>query len=141
VAVTNISDQPIWLVGVLPGSDRLRYPRYIAQIDGPDGPMPSQSPEVLDYAPGLRVDHFVQLAPGESFDPQGEGFIPIQQLARLHPQKSGRYRIRLCFDSTATDPREWMGQTHTQHRSQVEKLIEQVPKVQVWSNQLEIDFD
>ena len=141
VEITNVSDQPVWLVGVLPGSERFRYPRYIAEIDGPGGPVSLPAPEALDYAPGLQVDDFVQLAPGESFDPQGERFIPIQQLAWFKPPKRGRYRFRVCFDSTSRDPREWVGHTHTRHRSQVEKLVVQVPKIQVWSNLLEIEFD
>jgi hypothetical protein len=141
VEINNVSDQPVWLVGVLPGSEGSRFPRYFAEINGPSGPVLLPAPEVLDYVPGLQVDHFVQLSPGESFDPQGEGFIPIQQLAWFKPPKRGRYRFRVCFDSTARDPREWVGHTHIQHRSQVEKLVVQVPKIQVWSNLLEIEFD
>jgi len=141
VEITNVSDQPVWVVGVLPGSEGFRYPRYVAEIDGPGGPVSLPSPEALDYGPGLQTDHFVQLAPGEGFDPQGERFIPIQQLAWFKPLEPGRYRFRLCFDSTAKDPREWLGQTHVRHRSQVERLVEQVPKVRVWSDPLVIEFD
>jgi hypothetical protein len=140
VEITNISDQPLWLVGVLPGSDGFRYPRYVAQIDGPSGPVSLLPPEALDYGPSLQVGHFVQLAPGEGFDPQGEGFIPVQGFLRFKPQEPGRYRFRLCFDGTSSAPREWLGHTHVRHRSQVEKLVGQVPKVWVWSNLLEIEF-
>jgi hypothetical protein len=140
VQVSNLSDEPIWLVGVLPGSDGLRYPQYVPEIEGPAGPIQVQSPEALDYVPGLRPEDFVLLAPGESFDPQGKGFIPIQPLAWFRPSEPGKYRFRVRFDSTALDPRDWMGNTHVPHVQKVEGLIKQVPKVQVWSNTLEIEF-
>lgn len=141
VRVSNLSDEPIWLVGVLPGSDGQRYPQYVPEIEGPAGPVQVQSPEALDYVPGLRLEDFVLLAPGDSFDPQGKGFIPIQRLAWFRPSEPGTYRFRLLFDSTGLDPRDWMGHTHVPHMHKVESLIKQVPKVQVWSNTLEIEFD
>jgi hypothetical protein len=140
VQVSNLSDEPIWLVGVLPGSDGRRYPQYVPEIQGPAGPVQVQSPEALDYVRGLRPEDFVLLAPGESFDPQGKGFIPIQPLAWFRPSEPGTYRFRLRFDSTGLDPRDWMGHTHVPQMHKVEGLIKQVPKVQVWSNTLEIEF-
>jgi hypothetical protein len=83
----------------------------------------------------------VQLAPGESFDPQhGKGFIPIQQLAWFKPAEPGTYRLRIRFDATEQDPRQWLGQTPVHDRSKVERLINQVPRVEVKSNTLEIEF-
>lgn len=141
VRVTNISDVPVWMVGVLPGSDGLRYPHYIAEIEGPSGPVQMGFPEALDYIPGLRSENFVQLAPGESFDPQGKGFIPIQQLAWFKPAEPGTYRVRLHFDATAQDPQQWMGHTAVRDRLEVESLIRKVPPVRVSSNTLEIKID
>ncbi len=141
VRITNVSDEPVWLVGVLPGSEGLRYPRYTAEIEGPSGPVVAPFPQDLDYFPGLQVDHFVQLAPGESFDPQrGKGFIPIQQLAWFKPAEPGTYRLRLHFDATAEDPREWLGHTYVRDQRRVELLLKRVPKVEAWSNTLEIKF-
>lgn len=142
VQITNVSDEPIWLVGVLPGSDGLRYPQYVTEIEGPSGPVETPFPEGLDYARGLRTDDFVKLAPGDSFDPQqGKGFIPIQQLAWFQPEERGKYRLRLRFDATEKDPREWMGHTYVRDQHQVEKLLDQVPRVEIESNTLEIEFD
>jgi hypothetical protein len=142
VEVTNVSDSPVWMVGVLPGSEGLRYPQYVAEIEGPSGPVRMQFPEGLDYARGLRPEDFVRLSPGESFDPQqGRGFIPIQHLAWFKPTEPGTYRLRLRFDATAKDPRQWMGQTSVRDQSELESLIKRVPRVKVWSNTLEIKFD
>jgi len=141
VRVTNVSDEPLWMVGVLPGSEGLRYPYYLAEIEGPAGPVLLQFPEDLDYVRALRPEDFVRLAPGESFDPQGRSFIPIQQLAWFRPSRPGRYRLRLCFDATTRDPRQWLGQTPVRSQRTVERLIRQVPPVRVWSNALEIEFD
>jgi hypothetical protein len=142
VLVTNVSDKPVWMVGVLPGSEGLRYPQYVAEVDGPSGPVELQFPEGLDYARGLRAEDFVRLAPGESFDPQeGKGFIPIQRLAWFKPAEPGKYRLRLRFDATAEDTRQWMGSTFVRDQRKVETLIQQVPQVEVWSNTLEIEFE
>lgn len=140
VWITNVSREPVWMVGVLPGSDGLRYPRYLIEIEAPTGPLQISLPEELDYARGLRAEDFVPLAPGEGFDPQGKGFIPIQKLAWFKPAEPGRYSLRLCFDATAEDPREWMGHTQVHDREKLEMLIRRVPAVKVWSETLEIEF-
>jgi len=142
VRITNVSDEALWMVGVLPGSDGLRYPRYTAEIEGPSGPMQQPFAEGLDYARGLQSEDFIRLRPSESFDPQqGKRFIPIQQLAWFQPSEPGRYRFRLQFDATADDPRQWLGQTPVRDRTRVERLIQQVPQVKVWSNILEIECE
>jgi hypothetical protein len=141
VRVTNTSAQPVWIVGVLPGSDGLRYPQYKAEIEGPSGPVDVRLPEGADYVPALRPNDFVRLNPGESFDPQqGQGFIPIQQLSRFKPTRPGKYRLRIRLDATARNPRQWMGHTAGSDQQLVESLIRQVPKVQVHSNTLEIEL-
>lgn len=141
VRITNVSDEPVWMVGVVPGSEGLRYPQYLAEIEGPSGPVQAQFPEALDYVRGLQPDDFVRLAPGESFDPQGKGFIPVQQLAWFKPTEPGKYRLRLHFDATARELKEWMGHTFVRDPGRVERLIRQVPRIEVWSNTLEIEFD
>jgi hypothetical protein len=140
--ITNVSDEPIYMVGVLPGSEGLRYPRYVAEIEGPSGRVKAEFPEAMDYVRGLREEDFVCLEPGESFDPQGKPeYIPVQKLAWFKPSGAGTYRLRVRFDATARDPREWMGHTFVRNRDHVEALIRQVPHVQATSNTLEIEFD
>jgi hypothetical protein len=142
VRITNVSDEPIWMVGVLPGSEGLRYPQYQVEIQGPSGPVRMRFPEGLDYARGLRPEDFVRLAPGESFDPQqGKGFVPIQKLAWFQPSEKGTYRMRLRLDATAEDVREWLGHTPVRDQRKVESLLRQVPHVSAESNTLEIVFD
>lgn len=141
VRVTNVSNRPVWMVGVLPGSEGLRYPQYVAEIEGPAGPEQTRFPEELDYVRELRVKDFVQLAPGQSFDPQGKGFVPIQQLAWFKPTLPGRYRLRLRFDASEQDLRLWMGHTRRSDQGMVERLIQQVPPIKIWSNTLEIEIE
>lgn len=141
VRLTNVSDEPVWIVGVLPGSEGLRYPQYMAEIEGPSGPVRTSFPEGLDYARGLQTEDFVRLNPGESFDPQrGKSFVPIQQLAWFKPTKPGKYRVRLHLDATAEDPRQWMGHTFVRDQKKVETMIKRVPHVKVESNTVEIQF-
>lgn len=141
VRVINVSDRPIWIVGVLPGSEGLRYPRYLVEIEGPSGPIAIQFPEDLDYGRGLQPEDFVRLAPGESFDPQrGRRFVPIQSLAWFKPSEPGKYRLRLRLDMTAQDPRLWLGHTFVRDRERVEQLLRLVPRIEVRSNPVEIEF-
>jgi len=140
VQITNISGEPVWMVGVVPGSDGLRYPQYVAEIEGPEGSEQTRLPEDLDYVRGLRAEDFVRLAPGQSFDPQGKDFIPIQQLAWFKPTKHGTYQFRLRFDATEPDPRQWMGHTRITDPRSIERMIQRVPPVRVWSNTLEIEY-
>lgn len=142
VRIVNVSDEPIWMIGVLPGSEGMRYPLYRAEIEGPSGPVRLRLPEALDYARGLRQEDFVRLEPGESFDPQqGQGFVPIQQLAWFKPKEPGVYRVRIVFDATADNPRDWLGQTPVRASRQVTRLIKRVPHARVWSNTVEIEFE
>ena len=140
VRITNISAGPVWVVGVVPGSEGLRYPQYIIEIEGPEGVEQIRLPEDLDYVRGLRAEDFVRLAPGQSFDPQGKDFIPIQQLAWFKPTQPGRYQFRLRFDATEPDPRQWMGHTPVSDPGSIERLIQRVPPVRVWSNTLAIEY-
>jgi hypothetical protein len=146
VQITNVSDRVIWMVGVVPGSEGLRFPLYLAEIEGPEGPERVRLPEDLDYVRDLRIEDFVRLASGQSFDPQGKGFVPIQQLAWFKPRGPkprgpGKYRLRLSFDATEPDPRRWMGHTRSPNRHRVEELIRRVPAVKVWSGTLEIEVE
>ncbi len=139
--VINVSDRPLWMVGVLPGSSGMRYPRYTVEIEGPSGPVDTRLPEASDYARGMRTEDFVRLAPGESFDPQqGRSFIPIQELAWFRPGEPGTYRLRVHLDASAKEPRQWLGHTFVRDRDKVETLIGQVPHVRVASNTLEIEL-
>jgi hypothetical protein len=141
VRITNTSDKTIWMVGVLPGSEGLRYPLYVAELEGPSGPVEVQFPEGLDYVRGLRPEDFVRLDPGESFDPQGKGFIPIQQFAWFKPAEPGCYRLQLRCDTTAEDPRYWLGHTFVRDRQRVETMLNRVPRFDLRSNTLELEFD
>jgi hypothetical protein len=142
VRVTNTSDEPVWMVGVLPGSEGMRYPRYEVEIEGPSGRAVPPFPEGMDYARGLQPADFKRLAPGESFDPQeGRQFIPIQQLAWFKPSRPGTYRFRVRLDTQEENPREWLGHTYVRDPDKVITMLRQVPKIQVESNILEIEFD
>ena len=142
VRVVNTSDEPVWMVGVLPGSEGMRYPRYEVEIEGPSGQAARPFPEGMDYARGLQPTDFKRLAPGESFDPQeGRQFIPIQQLAWFKPSQPGTYRFRVRLDTREENPREWLGHTYVRDQAKVMAMLQQVPKVEVESNTLEIEFD
>jgi hypothetical protein len=64
----------------------------------------------------------------------------VQQFAWFKPTQPGAYRFSLGFDATERDPRQWLGHTRIASQESIEKLIQLVPAVKVWSNTLEISY-
>ncbi|MCW3093361.1 MAG: hypothetical protein JWP81_4430 [Ferruginibacter sp.] len=72
IEVKNVSSKPVWITGVLDGSERgLRFPHYMPLIEGPVAN--KNAPEYPDAGTSpLRKKDFRLLSPEESFDPTNE---------------------------------------------------------------------
>ncbi|MDX0481416.1 hypothetical protein GOD90_20280 [Sinorhizobium medicae] len=144
IEVRNISQLPIWLVGVLDGSEAgARFPKWIPHISGPKGEL--SPPESPDFTSPLRAADFRRLAPGESFDPtlpvDGAAYFPIAAFERLSDE-AGDYSVTLELDTSASTPAAWMG-TLPDRRPQAEseagevvRRINEIPPMKVRSNTL-----
>lgn len=139
IAVTNISDHPQWIVGVLDGSEAgFRYPRYLPRISGPEPlPPPEGLPFCGNVAP-LRLQDFLSLKPGESFDPtvpnEGAAYLPLGMFAGFRPPVPGTYEFRLTLETESREDEEWLGISRYPGWEEVLARLARVPRVRVESD-------
>jgi hypothetical protein len=135
VSVRNAGAEPVWLAGVLDGSEEgVRYPVYRPRVlrDGEvvAEPGPPEDPLVGP----VRGDHLRRLEPGESFDPTGgRGLSTFNAFA---PPEPGAYVYELTL-STEAEPERFLGRFN-QDRAIVEPLA-RIPRLEVTaSTQVEV---
>ncbi|GAB2818031.1 hypothetical protein [Streptomyces daliensis] len=140
VTVRNTSRDVVWAAGVLDGSeDGVRYPRYLPSVlrDGRPvaGPPAPEDPLVGPLRPG----DFRRLAPGESFDPTGHGFLPLTTFTTYAPDLPGRYLYGLSLSTESDTPEDWLGRFgQGEERAAVLELVKRVPRLTVTSVPLEV---
>jgi hypothetical protein len=144
IEVQNLSHSPIWLVGVVDGSEAgVRFPKWVPHVSGPKGVLAAA--ESPDFTSPLRPVDFRRLAPGEHFDPTartgGAAYFPIAAFERI-TEAAGEYSVALQLDTDAPSPAAWMG-TLPDRRPQagaeadeIARRIREVPRLQVQSNML-----
>jgi hypothetical protein len=145
IEVRNLSDQSMWIVGVLDGSEEgIRYPYYLPQI-AMLGQVIAEPPLPEDPLVGpLRLGDFRLLAPGEAFDPTrshpGATFLPISTFSNFQPAVPGRYEYSLILSTKSQSPEQWLGRFgQDAELSGVLERIKQVPHLTVRSNVLEVE--
>lgn len=139
IEVRNVSDRPLYMVGVLDGSEvGFRYPHYLPQITAPQPLPPTEGlPECGNVAP-LRLKDFRLLQPGEGFDPT----VPLDDIAYLslitfktfRPPFPGRYEFRLTLSTESERDEQWLGIIEYPGKEQVLSRLAQVPRVRIESN-------
>jgi hypothetical protein len=145
IEVRNLSHQIIWIIGVLSGSEEgIRYPYYLPQITML-GQVIAEPPLPEDPLVGpLRLGDFRLLAPDEAFDPTrphpGATFLPISTFSNFQPVVPGRYEYTLILSTESQSPEQWLGRFgQDAELSGVLERIEQVPRLTVRSNVLEVE--
>jgi hypothetical protein len=145
VEVRNLSQQSVWVVGVVDGSeDAIRYPHYLPQI-AMAGQVIAEPPPPEDPLVGpLRQVDFRLLAPDESFDPTsphlGAAYLPISTFSNFRPAVPGRYELTLVLSTESQHPEQWLGYFgQDAERSAVLERIAQVPRLTIRSNVLEVE--
>ena len=139
VQVKNISDHPLWLIGVLDGSEAgLRYPHWQPEIITPHPLSEAEPLPLSDMSAPLRAQDFRRLQPGESFDPTaatGEAaYLPITTFQNFRPAVPGRYEFRLTFSTASEEDEEWLGLIGYPGEAEVLKRLKEVPRLRVKSN-------
>jgi hypothetical protein len=138
VEVRNVSAAPVWVVGVLGGSEEgQRFPHYRPEIEGPPPATPPEF-EGCGNVPPLRMQEFRRLLPGESFDPTdasgGASYLPLASFNNFVPGRAGRYRARLVLDMRSDNAEEWLGMLGYPGEAEVLERLRQVPRLRVESN-------
>ncbi len=139
IQVQNISDHPLWMLGVLDGSEvGFRYPHYLPLITGPKPiPPPEELPWCGMVAP-LRLQDFHYLLPGESFDPtvpiHEAAYLPLVTFAKFLPPFPGLYKFSLTVSTESQKGEDWLGILEYPGNEAVLERLEQVPRLRIESN-------
>lgn len=134
VSIVNLASRPVWVVGVLEGSELgVRFPHFLPSVEGPE---PVSPPEIeFDMVAPLRPVDFRRLDPGESLDPtvgQGqEAWLPLYAFANFRPAVPGRYRFGLVLSTLSDDPAEWLGGWEAPGRVEASARLAEVPRVRL----------
>jgi hypothetical protein len=136
VEMRNVSDEPVWMIGVLDGSEvGYRYPHYLPEIGGPGSAPQSESSAECGLVAPLRLTDFRLLSAGETFDPtvamQGAAYLPIRLFKRFQPQTAGRYDFTLTYSSECRDPDAWLGILEYPGHEAVRKRLLSVPAIRL----------
>jgi hypothetical protein len=145
IIVHNVSQQSVWIVGVVDGSeDGSRYPHYLPQITLA-GQVVAQPPPPEDPLVGpLRLADFRLLAPGDAFDPTspylGGAYLPISTFSNFRPAIPGRYAFSVVLSTESQQPEQWLGRFgQDAERSAVLERLARVPRLTSRSNVLEVE--
>ena len=131
----NVSDRPVWVTGVLDGSEEgIRYPHYRPLVTRQGETMAAPPPPEDPLVSPLRPVDFRLLRPGEAFDPtRADGnaaYLPLSTFANFRPQGPGVYEFSLTFSTASASPEEWLGAFgQDAERAAVLERIAEVPRV------------
>ena len=147
VALINQTTSDVYLVGSLDGSDgKFRYPFCYFEVTGPDGrPAPSLMARLCANMNTLREKDFVKVPPRGRFDPFQDiddyGFFGPDELSASRFHVAGKYRVRFVYSSSCANIRDWSGDdpNAVMSNAKIASMFEHVPKVDVKSNEIEIN--
>lgn len=144
VALRNAGPRPVWMVGVVPGSEGgLRLPRYLPRVIAEGTVLAPPAGSRAARLPPLRLRDFRRLEPGETVDPTRggveHGWTRLQTFLSFRPQRPGRYVfvVTLCTQAEALE--WWLAAVDlADDRDELLARIGDVPRVVVESNRLEV---
>jgi hypothetical protein len=135
VEVRNEGDTEVCLVGVVDGSEHgVRYPHWRPTVSVGGRVVAEPGPPEDPLVGPLRRDDFRRLAPGDSFDPAGLGYLPLATFATFRPSEPGTYRCTLAFSTESERPEQWLGRFGQEaERDAVLELVTRVPRLRLRS--------
>lgn len=144
VNVKNVSNRPVWFVGVVDGSETgIRYPHYRPRVLRGDMPVAAPpAPEDPLVSP-LRPADFVLLEPGQSFDPtastHGAAFMLLSTFSNFRPDVAGDYRFELTLSTDSPSDEAWLGRfNQSAERERVLQRVAEIPRLTVSAQPLHI---
>lgn len=131
----NVSDRPVWVTGVLDGSEEgIRYPHYRPVVTRQGQTVAAPPPPEDPLVSPLRLLDFRLLRPGEAFDPtRADGdaaYLPLLTFANFRPDAPGVYEFSLMLSTESASPEQWLGAFgQDASRAAVLERIADVPRV------------
>ena len=108
VRIWNRGTKPVVLVKCVPASDAGASPRGEWKVAAPfSGYEHVRGGVTIDPQQGVGSADFVEVAPGESFDPYMDGWVP-NALADGAVTRPGRYTVTFRYATTDRNPRAWV---------------------------------
>jgi hypothetical protein len=155
VELTNWTDKDIYLVGSLDASDmKWRYPFCYFEIRDAIGNPVKVRVGRCGNMNAIREKDFVRVAPGGKFDPYQTidegGFFGSSQMIPQSFASEGEYRIRFVYSTEAPKLDTWLGDRNGimlevlptgAPREKLLKLLEQVPRTTVSSNEITVKVE
>lgn len=140
VALINESEEELVLVYSLDASDHSwRYPYVYYEIIDPSGAPVEIEIGRCGMMNSMSPEDLVPVGPGESFDPFGERGFPAYHFLVWTPDEPGVYQIRLIYDTTSEEARDWMGlDANVELIGVAAELFERVPHLRVESEWVEL---
>jgi len=146
VSIKNNSSKEVYLIGSLEKSDiqrRMPWCYFTVEKPKPD----SFIIERCGFANPLRLQDFVKLKPGDSFDPyaviDNYGFFPDDYIIdRRTFRNAGVYRIQFHYSTNGNNTRRFYGSMSPgeQPGQWIKMLVSKVPKIDLESNIVEISI-
>jgi hypothetical protein len=104
VRIRNRASVPVVLVQSVDGSDIGKSPKVTIEITGPEDGYVLRSSGRCGNTNGVGPGDFVEVGPGEEFDPYAGGCIG----SRGRFERPGKFTATFRYSTTETDPRRWM---------------------------------
>jgi hypothetical protein len=139
VELTNQTKRDIYLVHSLYGSNwRKRYPHCYFNVTGPKSGVkpPLDRGDWCGTLDTLMEENFTKIPPGGSFKPGGGRW----ELEPEHFVAGGEYRFKFVYSTAGADMDKWVGSGHPDAATlgRLQRLLDQVPKTTVESNEITI---
>jgi hypothetical protein len=142
VTLANHSDEDVMLAHLLDGSDFGRFPQYVWTITAPEGAPAPQAIGRCGNTNPITTGAFFTLRAGESVE-LDTAWCPVH-LQALN-RGPGVYSIQANYSTDDDDPRSWIGgplsgQALREKQRAIAPLLDQVPRLTLKSNTLDLRF-
>lgn len=147
VSIENHGFREVELVRSLDASDcGWRYPHCTFEILRADGTSAVKGIGRCGNTNALRPEDFTTVDGRTTFNPLGEGSFGGHQLGQTTFDKPGVYAIRFKYSTKSEKIEEWLGDGRWlwekgQRDETLAELFEKTPKIDLWSNVLEVSFE
>ena len=141
VRIWNRGSRPVVLVKCVPGSETGASPRGEWRIAAPFDGFEHVSGAAIDGPRrGVHAGDFVEVQPGESFDPYMDGWVPAT-LAGGAVTRPGRFTATFRYATSNRDPRAWLERGAREMSQDVLELLARVPTVELEAKaDFKVDF-
>jgi len=142
VRIRNRGTKPVLLVKCGPASDAGASPHGDWKVAAPfDGYEHVRGGITIDSGRrGVSAADFVEVAPGEAFDPYMDGLVP-NALADGAVTRPGKYSANFRYSTKDPNPRAWLGPDVRDVAPEILELLARVPAVELTAKaNFKVDF-